>query len=166
MAAQNKRWILLIILVILTVGIWFPTLRRIYLRWGRIPLPAIKIATPVVKPSVPTPTPAIYSGNEKKMVKMEEVIPEAEEWEWGRDPFLPPRRVVTPLSEKETPREVKKPSFTLRGIFRKGDRMIAVINENVVEEGQMVEGYRVSNIYQDRVILTQDREKIELKFEN
>jgi len=166
LAAQNKRWILLIFLVILTVGIWFPTFRRIYLRWGRITLPSIKIATPVVKPSVPSPVPTIYSESEERIVKMEEAIPEKEDWEWGRDPFLPPRRVVTPLPLRETPREVKKTSFTLMGIFRKGDRKIAVINENVVEEGQMVEGYRVSNIQQDRVILTQAGERIELKFEN
>jgi hypothetical protein len=169
LSGKNKRWILLIILVIVTVGIWFPTLRRIYFRGEKLPSRGAEIATPVAGTAAsPTPTSTVYPGEEKMMVT-EEVVPEQEQW--GRDPFLPPRQLVTLPPKEEVPKEeiaaeVEKPSFNLMGIFCKGTRKIAVINEEVLEEGQMIGNYQVSVIQQDRVILIRNNERVILKFEN
>ena len=63
--------------------------------------------------------------------------------------------------------EASGPKLTLEGIIQSNTVPAAIINDNIVSEGDMVEGMVVKEIGETSVILLKDGEeyKLELRFE-
>ena len=74
-----------------------------------------------------------------------------------RNPFSPPVMQI----------EASGPKLTLEGIIQSNTVPAAIINDNIVSEGDMVEGMVVKEIGETSVILLKDGEeyKLELRFE-
>jgi type II secretory pathway component PulC len=54
----------------------------------------------------------------------------------------------------EEPPHETEPLPNLTGIIRGEGKLLAVINNNIVEEGQTIGGMRVKKIYNDHVVLS------------
>lgn len=87
---------------------------------------------------------------------------------WGRDPFTSAELdmvTIESVAEGEVPEpqaEAKK-SFTLTGILKRGDRSIAILDRQLVRVGDVIEGVEVLQIENEKVILKQDGEELELR---
>lgn len=85
---------------------------------------------------------------------------------WGRDPFKSP---LTKVKEEKVEVEKEiikiKPTLTLSAILR-GQENLVIINGEVLGLGEIIEGRKVIEINDDRVILIdEDGEKEELVLE-
>jgi len=56
----------------------------------------------------------------------------------------------------------KDPTVKLMGISWKENQAIAVINNLVLKEGEVIDGYQITNIKKDRVILLRNNHEFEL----
>ncbi len=75
---------------------------------------------------------------------------------WGRDPFL----------QKGLPAPTLQTELVLKGVARRADgQVIALINEEIVQEGDRVEGHTVKRIEPAQVILQRDGREFILKLE-
>jgi hypothetical protein len=84
---------------------------------------------------------------------------------WGRDPFIPvstpPRVVQQPTPEADE--EGSKPEeLRLRAISRLGEEACVLINRYVCSVGDVIEGYRVAEIRDYQVVLTEGNRRIVL----
>ena len=93
-------------------------------------------------------------GNLKKIPKSK-VQKEFLTQEWGRDPFS--------LTEKKEAGHGFGSSIQLMGILTRGDKKIAIIDKVFVRAGESVQGYAVTAIENDRVILNRDGEETVLR---
>ena len=74
--------------------------------------------------------------------------------EWGRDPFSLPERKETPAS---------KTNLQLMGILSRSGKKIAIINKTFVRPGDVLQGYSVTAIESDRVVLNKDGQETVLR---
>lgn len=74
--------------------------------------------------------------------------------DWGRDPFS--------LPEKKIETAVKAP-LKLMGILTRGEKRIAIVNKSFVRAGEAIQGYVVSAIENDRIVLNKDGEETVLR---
>lgn len=106
-----------------------------------------------------------YSGNTeaKKVKKAEENQPAKNITRnidrkflnhWGRDPFF----VVEKRTVRAARKVSKKPDLILQAISYQGSNTVALINDNIVQVGEMVAGYRVLKIDKNKVTLKNDSE--------
>ncbi|MFH1790884.1 MAG: hypothetical protein ABH885_02735 [Candidatus Omnitrophota bacterium] len=88
----------------------------------------------------------------------------------GRNPIQKPRKIAVIEREEKFPsagrgsgnKPVSGVAFVLQGIMYSGDRRIAVISGQTVEEGEEVGSARVVHIGKDGVTLVQDGIEIKL----
>lgn len=101
--------------------------------------------TPIpTSPTSTAPTPARPLGNRPTFQRKEFA-------EWGRDPFLQTR-------VQYDAQQLVTTQFKLSGISMRGDNRYALINNQIVREGEQIGPFLVQSIRSDRVILThQDR---------
>ncbi|WP_456440859.1 hypothetical protein [Caldithrix abyssi] len=83
---------------------------------------------------------------------------------WGDDPFLIKKQVkkVTKRSRKM----VKEPTFILKGISFRPQGSVALINDRIVKEGDVIEGYKVIKIEEKKVILWDGKKRRILRLTN
>ena len=83
---------------------------------------------------------------------------------WGDDPFLIKKKAkkITKSSRKM----VKEPTFVLKGISFKPRGSVALINDRIVKEGDVIEGYKVIKIEEKRVILWDGKKRKILRLTN
>jgi len=72
--------------------------------------------------------------------------------EWGRDPF----------GLEKLPEEESAVSFVLNGIIWDEDNPYAIINDEVVREGDKIRGYKVIEIKEGSVLLDDGTERFSL----
>ncbi len=87
---------------------------------------------------------------------------------WGRDPFTSAELdmvTIETVAEGEIPDPEVEPkkTFSLTGILKRGDRSIAIIDHQLVRVGDVFEGVEVMQIENEKVILKQDDEELELR---
>ncbi len=87
---------------------------------------------------------------------------------WGRDPFTSAELdmvTIETVAEGEVPEQEVEPkkTFSLTGILKRGDRSIAIIDHQLVRVGDVFEGVEVMQIENEKVILKQDDEELELR---
>jgi hypothetical protein len=87
---------------------------------------------------------------------------------WGRDPFTSAELdmvTIETVAEGEVPEQEVEPkkTFSLTGILKRGDRSIAIIDQQLVRVGDVFEGVEVMQIENEKVILKQDDEELELR---
>lgn len=87
---------------------------------------------------------------------------------WGRDPFTAAELdmvTIESVAEGEVSEEepVSKKDFSLTGILKRGDRSIAIIDRQLVRKGDTIEGFEVFEIENEKVVLKQNDEELELR---
>ncbi len=70
---------------------------------------------------------------------------------WKRDPFIRPGRKEPVKKERMVKREVR---LKLNAITYAADNSFVMINDIILMEGETIAGYRVEQIYKDKVKLT------------
>jgi len=82
--------------------------------------------------------------------------------DWGKDPFY---MVITSGPKRNVKRNYK-PKLQLYAISYKGDQSAALINDNFLKVGALVEGYRLQKIEKNQVTLSDGKNTIKLKLVN
>jgi type II secretory pathway component PulC len=100
---------------------------------------AVKEVTKAVKEPVKTVTKALSSKTEQVPVQAE-----SEKGQWGTDPFV--RDWVLGFEVKD---------LKLSAITQSGTKAYALINDQILEAGEVIAGKRIVSIDQDKVILEQ-----------
>lgn len=72
--------------------------------------------------------------------------------DWGRDPFF--TEAMRPPPKKRIIRKKPEVKLTLNAITFSGQNSIVIINNQILKEGQMIEGYLVEKIYLNKVKLS------------
>lgn len=96
-----------------------------------------EVARSTSQSTEPTPSTAASTGQPLTLVRPEPEV-------WGSDPFVREVLLVNELA-----------NFKLRAITIGGDRASALINDQILEEGDVISGKRVVAIASDRVTLEQ-----------
>ncbi len=90
---------------------------------------------------------------------------EEEKPKLGKDPFyLPPRKEIpknVPAKKEESPRE----EFSLSGIIYSNDKAVAIINGRILRKGELINGYTITEIFRDKVVLSGKGEEVVLGVE-
>ena len=100
------------------------------------------------------------------------VIPEKEQagkevWEmqlarwnqnWKRDPFI----LSAEKNEEEKKSILREFSFSLSGIVWKKNKLLALIDDYIVQTGDIIDGYTVLEITENKVVLEKDDKKYQL----
>ncbi|GEM_PF-2350796 len=80
---------------------------------------------------------------------------------WGRDPFyLKEQKIVRKRKGRVKHRTLR---LHLLAISRKGNNSIALINDKIVKEGDIISGYQVLRIGGNKVYLSNGRKRITLQ---
>jgi len=121
-------------------------------------------------PRQATISPRVLSQVER-IISFEESSLEAESLSPIIDPFAL-RVPVRKLSESQTEKKetninyVPKSSLILGGIWVYGEVKYALIGDDSAEEGDLVEGWKVTSIQSDKVVLYKDGQRKTLKLED
>ena len=109
-----------------------------------------------------------------ELTDAQKVSPEIFEAIISANPFSPVRRIATPSGESrpgEGPAELTappKPQFAYKGLIKLGNRQRAILEETTthkthfLEVGQEVAGFKVLDIAENRVVLSDPQTKEEL----
>jgi len=82
---------------------------------------------------------------------------------WGEDPFfVEPRPVVKKSSRKKK----REPIFILKAISFRPEGSVALINDRIIKEGDVIQGYKVIKISEKSVILWNGKKRKVLKLTN
>ena len=82
---------------------------------------------------------------------------------WGKDPFfVEPKKVVKKYSRKKK----KEPIFRLKAISFRPEGSVALINDRIVKSGDVIEGYKVIDISEKKVVLWNGKKRKVLKLTN
>ena len=77
------------------------------------------------------------------------------------DPLRPPSyRYIAPAENQEFSPQVDTSGWILSAVLRSATRTIAVVNGKVMKVGDLLEGYRVTSIMADRVVLEKGKGKV------
>ena len=82
---------------------------------------------------------------------------------WGRDPFF--CEEMRPPPKKKIIRRKPEVKLNLNAITFSGENSIVIINNQILKEGQHIEGYLVEKIYLDKVRLSRPGKTIMLETE-
>jgi hypothetical protein len=82
---------------------------------------------------------------------------------WGHNPFEDTKKVVYVPRRKP---EKKKPTFQVDAISFNGDSSVALVNGTIVKTGDWISGYKVIQITQKQVVLSNGTDRITLNLEN
>ena len=77
-----------------------------------------------------------------------------------RDPFYP---LISQKGQVLIPREVSVANLFLRGIIYSKDSPLAIVNDEILKEKDLIGEYRIEKIEKKRVILKKGSEKVILK---
>ena len=80
-------------------------------------------------------------------------------YKWGSDPFF------MPGAQKGKEGASKIDGMTLNGVIHKKGSGVAIINSRIMRKGDAIAGKRIVEILEDRVILSDGDERIELMVE-
>ncbi|MEO0082016.1 MAG: hypothetical protein ABIL25_06970 [candidate division WOR-3 bacterium] len=106
---------------------------------------SVKSVGTAAKQSEATPATEQKSGDAVKSASGSgDVVPAAEPEVWGSDPFVRDWVLVNELAE-----------LSLKAITMGGERAYALINDQILEEGDQISGKRIVKIEADKVILEQ-----------
>ncbi len=83
--------------------------------------------------------------------------------EWGSDPFL---RKTEIKSKKRWKKKRTRIHLKLKAISYRSDGSVALINDRIVKQGDVIGGYRVLSIGTHSVVLSNGKRKITLKLMN
>lgn len=86
-------------------------------------------------------------------------VPNKQHFAWKRDPFIRPGRKETVKRERIARPEVR---LKLNAITYAADNSFVMINDIILMEGETIAGYRVEQIYKDKVKLTKQGASIYL----
>lgn len=101
-------------------------------------------------------TPAVLMAQSLSEINKQWLERKEAELRWGRDPFVLPRRPTGGGMEAEG-------EFHLSAIIYRAGRGVAIINNKILRPGDMIEGRRVAEIREDRVVLQDAVGKKELR---
>ncbi len=83
--------------------------------------------------------------------------------EWGNDPFL---RKTETKTQKRWKKKRRRVNLKLKAISYRSDGSVALINDRIVKQGDVISGYRVISIGAHSVALSNGKRKIVLKLVN
>lgn len=100
-----------------------------------------------VKPA-PAEMPKVENNRTLPVFQKPDIsVPAQKELQWGRDPFALPGQGVTIQTGGQ---------FVLSAVVWDENRPLAVVDGEVVKIGQQINGYTVSKINKENVVLTKD----------
>jgi hypothetical protein len=106
--------------------------------------PRAPAAAPAEKAPAPAPTPApAAAAGDTTAAVASPLAPRAPE-SWGTDPFVRDWIMINELS-----------NLSLKAVTMGGDRAYALINDQILEEGDQISGKRIAKIESDKVTLEQ-----------
>ncbi len=82
---------------------------------------------------------------------------------WGSDPFLHEIKIE---AKKKRRKKIYRPHFKLKAISYRTDGSVALINDRIVKNGDVINGFRVVKIDEKRVVLWNGKRRIVLKLTN
>ena len=136
MSRSQKQLLALALLVVVLIGVF---LRAFAPR--RAASRAAASAEAAAEPMPAASTIPGVSAPQEVLARREAQRARASELSWNRDPFTRGRSVAVG-------------GFTLSGILWDAQQPIAIINGQMLQVGEELDGYRVAEIAQDRVSLT------------
>ena len=143
MSDSFKKYLLPIILILFTIGIWLYNPKP---KPTRINTPSS--AAPIINPISPVYKPLSDSTEgEKTYLEIETAL--IKHMELDRDPFV---KKGAPVSWSYVNAAAQK-SLSLQGIWDSEDEKIAFINGNMLRVGQKINGYKVTEILEKQVKL-------------
>lgn len=106
--------------------------------------------------------------SEKDVEASEDIIAKRHFETWGRDPFKTPYREIVALAEKNREKgkeEDPKEKYILKGLMHgaKGKNFV-LINEEVIAEGEEVDGLRILKIDENNVLCRYGEETFTLEW--
>lgn len=136
---DSKQKIILMVLGIVLVFVWTRALiaRPVYRR---------TLASVSSPRSLPMPVYVKVEPVQKPMIQ-----------EWKRDPFASSPGTQAPAAESDDPPAAGAVSGTglrLQGILWDARKPAALINDEMIESGSVIAGWKVIEIHQDRVLLS------------
>jgi hypothetical protein len=91
-------------------------------------------------------TPVVLKAQSLSEINTQWLERQEKALQWGRDPFaLPSQSAGTGIAADG--------EFHLSAIIYRAGRGVAIINNKILRQGDMIEGKRISEILEDRVVL-------------
>jgi hypothetical protein len=85
---------------------------------------------------------------------------------WGRDPFTSAELdmvTVDSMMGADVENEIRQRRFNLTGILKRGNRAVAIVDQELVREGDLIDDAEVLKIETEKVVLKQDDKELELR---
>lgn len=143
-----------------------------------------KESAPPAANSKPTTITSVINASEKSVsrnhlelsVKKEKLLAQKSLMDraWGRDPFFdspkqevlietidPVPQIILPAIDTDDNEGAPLSRMILKGVSRVGQKYIAMINRDICQVGDIIEGYQIEEILQNRIILNKDGKRYE-----
>lgn len=142
---KKQKWLFVVMFIVIAYGVYdFTENSEQYLRFYTGRKTTSTLSLEKIKPNDSTsPNGADVGAKYKKG--------------WGSDPFYDPGLSRTSSSPKVRKQTIKEVHLELKAISYNGRKSMAIINEAMVMNGDVVEGYRVAKIEPDRVVLVKGK---------
>lgn len=79
------------------------------------------------------------------------------------DPLRPQYLEVAEQTQDQRPLEQRREDFNLTAVLTASDRSVVIINGQILQLGQQINGYQLTNISAEQVILKNDKDQLILR---